>query len=163
MIKVILKGIKMIIKEVKKDLFTVSKDYALAHCISADFALGAGIAKEFDKRFNARQKLFNVSPASWIPRWDETKERFRGSSIILFSDYTFFNLVTKRDYWDKPTLTTIKNALIWMKEQCEDYYITKLAMPRIGCGLDKCDWSNVKPLIEEVFADTDIEIVVCSL
>lgn len=46
----------MIIKEVKKDLFTVSDDYALAHCISADFALGAGIAKEFDDLFDARQK-----------------------------------------------------------------------------------------------------------
>lgn len=47
----------MIIKEVKKDLFTVSDDYALAHCISADFALGAGIAKEFDRRFDARKKI----------------------------------------------------------------------------------------------------------
>ena len=153
----------MIIKEVKKDLFTVSKDYALAHCISADFKLGAGIARKFDELFDARQKLFNVFSKSFIPRWDKTQERFRGGSIILFSDYTFFNLVTKRNYWDKPTLTTIENALIWMKEQCEDYYITKLAMPRIGCGLDKCDWSNVKTLIEKVFADTNIEIVVCSL
>lgn len=42
----------MVLKEVNKDLFTVSKDYALAHCISADFKLGAGIAKEFDKRFD---------------------------------------------------------------------------------------------------------------
>ena len=153
----------MIIKEVKKDLFTVSKDYALAHCISADFKLGAGIAKEFDRLFDARQKLFSVFPGSWIPRWDKTQERFRGGSIILFGDRTFFNLVTKRNYWDKPTLTTIENALIWMKEQCENHYITKLAMPRIGCGLDKCDWSDVKPLIEKVFADTDLEIVVCNL
>ena len=37
----------MIIKKVKKDLFTMPDDYALAHCISADFALGAGIAKKF--------------------------------------------------------------------------------------------------------------------
>ena len=50
----------MIIKEVKKDLFTVSNDYALAHCISADFTLGAGIAKEFDKRFNCRIRLFKI-------------------------------------------------------------------------------------------------------
>lgn len=153
----------MTIKEVKKDLFTVSDDYALAHCISADFKLGAGIAKEFDKRFNARQKLFNAFLASWIPRWDKTPERFRGGSIILFGDYTFFNLVTKRNYWDKPTLTTIENALIWMKKQCEDHYITKLAMPRIGCGLDRQRWSDVKALIEETFKDTDIEILVCSL
>jgi hypothetical protein len=153
----------MIIKEVKKDLFTVSDDYALVHCISADFKLGAGIAKKFDELFDVRQKLFNVFPESWIPRWDKTQERFRGGSIILFSDYTFFNLVTKRNYWDKPTLTAIENALVWMKEQCEDHYITKLAMPRIGCGLDKQNWSDVKQLIEKVFADTDIEIVVCSL
>lgn len=39
----------MIIKEVKKDLFTVPKDYVLAHCISADFALGAGIANKINK------------------------------------------------------------------------------------------------------------------
>lgn len=153
----------MTIKEEKRDLFTMPSDYALAHCISADFKLGAGIARKFDELFDARQKLFNVLPGSWIPRWDKTQERFRGGSIILFSDYTFFNLVTKRNYWDKPTLTTIENALIWMKEQCEDHYITKLAMPRLWCGLDKQNWSDVKPLIEKVFADTNIEIVVCNL
>ena len=153
----------MKITEIKQDLFTMPNDYALAHCISADFKLGAGIARKFDELFDARQKLFNVFPASWIPRWDKTPDRFRGGSIILFSDYTFFNLVTKRNYWDKPTLTTIENALTYMKEQCEDHYITKLAMPRIGCGMDKRNWSDVKPLIEKVFADTDIEIVVCSL
>ena len=153
----------MIIKEEKRDLFTVSNDYALVHCISADFKLGAGIAKKFDRLFNARQKLFNVFPTSWMPRWDKTQEKFRGGSIILFSDYTFFNLITKRNYWDKPTLTTIENALIWMKEQCEDHCITKLAMPRIGCGLDRQKWENVRPLIEKVFADTDIEILICYL
>jgi len=31
----------------ERDLFTVPKDYYLYHCISADFALGAGIAKKF--------------------------------------------------------------------------------------------------------------------
>ena len=153
----------MTIKEEKRDLFTMPKDYALAHCISADFALGAGIAKKFDDLFDARQKLFNTFPKSWTPRWDKTQERFRGGVVVLFSDYTFFNLITKRNYWDKPTLKTIENSLIWMKERCEDLGITKLAMPRIGCGLDRQKWSDVKPLIEKVFADLDIEIVVCSL
>lgn len=153
----------MTIKEEKRDLFTVSNDYALVHCISADFKLGAGIAKEFDKKLNARQKLFRIFPESWTLRWDKTQERFRGSSIILFSDYIFFNLVTKRNYWDKPTLTTIENALFWLKKQCEDFYIEKLAMPKIGCGLDKQKWKDVRPLIEKVFADTDIKILICYL
>ena len=158
----------MIIKEVKKDLFTVSDDYALAHCVSADFALGAGIAKEFDKRFNLRNRLFSVFPKSWVPRWDKTKEKYRGGCVtigVLLQDPApyIFNLVTKRNYWDKPTLITIKNALIWLREQCEIYNIKKIAMPRIGCGLDRQDWSEVKKLIEEVFDDTDIKILVCSI
>ena len=37
----------MIYKEEKKDLFKVSSKYFLVHCISADFALGAGIAATF--------------------------------------------------------------------------------------------------------------------
>ena len=40
----------MTITGVKQDLFTVPKDYILVHCVSADFAMGAGIAKEFTKR-----------------------------------------------------------------------------------------------------------------
>ena len=42
--------------EVKQNLFSISKDYALAHCISADYALGSGIAKEFAKR-GVKQQL----------------------------------------------------------------------------------------------------------
>ena len=42
----------MRLTEVEKDLFSIDPQYSLAHCISADFALGAGIAKQFDTRFN---------------------------------------------------------------------------------------------------------------
>ena len=151
--------------EEKRDLFDVSEEYYLAHCISADFKLGAGIAKEFDRRFDCRERLFSVFPKSWIPRWDKTQERYRGCCVILgpmlYKPPFIFNLVTKRNYWDKPTLETIKNALLCMQEQCEVYSVKKLAMPRIGCGLDRQKWSDVKKIIEDVFWDTDIEIVVC--
>ena len=36
-----------------------------------------------------------------------------------------------------------------------------LAMPKISCGLDRCDWEDVEQIIREVFEDTDIEILVC--
>lgn len=34
-------------------------------------------------------------------------------------------------------------------------------MPRIGCELDKLNWDKVKEIIQEVFVDTDVEILVC--
>ena len=41
--------------------------------------------------------------------------------------------------------------------------IKKVAMPVIGCGLDKLEWYKVSGIIKEVFADTDIEILVCKV
>ena len=43
---------------------------------------------------------------------------------------------------------------------CEQLNVHKLGMPRIGCGLDRLQWSWVKSKIEEKFADTDIDIQV---
>ena len=47
----------MIYCEVYGDLFNVDKKYYLAHCISADFALGKGIAVEFNKRYDELLKV----------------------------------------------------------------------------------------------------------
>ena len=74
-----------------------------------------------------------------------------------------FNLVIKEKYWHKPTLETLKAALLDMKAYATNMQVDKIAMPRIGCGLDKLDWHNVKPMIEETFKDTPIEIMVCVL
>jgi len=152
----------MKITEIKQDLFTMPNDYALAHCISADFKLGAGIAKKFDRLFDVRQRLFYLCDGDYTKDWDDG---VKGDCLVIrvIEDHTIFNLITKRNYWDKPTLQTIEIALEKMKIICDVIGIEKVAIPRIGCGLDKQYWSDVKPLIEKVFADTDIEIVVCSL
>jgi hypothetical protein len=36
-------------------------------------------------------------------------------------------------------------------------------MPKIGYGLDRLQWGKTKEIIQEVFKDTDIEILVCHL
>ena len=148
----------MIYKEEYRDLFSVSDDYYLAHCISADFKLGAGIAVQFDKKYDCRNRLFELFSGSRVPYWDKLQDRFKG--MCVFTD-PVYNLITKRNYWDKPTLITIKNALSWMKEDCEIRGIKKIAMPMIGCGLDKLKWNDVSKIIKEVFEDTDVEILVC--
>ena len=50
-----------------------------------------------------------------------------------------------------------------MKLYCNTFKIKKLAMPIIGCGLDKLEWSKVKDLIIQVFKNMDIEILICYL
>ena len=135
----------------KKDLFTMPQGYYLAHCISADFALGAGIAKAFDSMYNMRFKLFRHYP----------DYEFNGGDAVLIDNV--FNLVTKRKCWHKPTYESLREALEMMKEQLDFLGATKLAMPRIASGLDRLEWDQVYDIICEVFEDMDIEIVICEI
>lgn len=141
----------MTITTVNKDLFTMDQGYYLAHCISADFALGAGIAKAFDSVYNMRFKLFRHYP----------DYEYNGGDAILIDNT--FNLITKNKCWHKPTYDSLREALEMMREQLEFLDVTKLAMPKIGCGLDKLSWCQVYDIICEVFEDMDIEIVICEI
>lgn len=141
----------MTITTEKRDLFTMPQGYYLAHCISSDFALGAGIAKTFDSVYNMRFKLFRNYP----------DYKYNGGDALLIANV--FNLVTKEKYWHKPTYDSLREALEIMKEQMDFVGATKLAMPKIASGLDRLNWSQVYDIICEVFEDTDIEIVICEL
>lgn len=141
----------MIIMTEKRDLFTVPQGYYLAHCISADFALGAGIAKTFDEVYNMRFKLFR--------EYDDYT--YDGGNALLIDNV--FNLVTKPKCYHKPRYDAVRKALETMKDIMEANAITKLAMPRIGCGLDKLSWDEVYKIICEVFEDTDVEILICEI
>lgn len=145
----------MIYKEEIRDLFSVSDDYYLAHCISADYALGAGIAVEFNKRFDMRKKLNEDAPdyLEYMQLYN-----LQGECVLI---ERVLNLITKEKYYHKPTYQSMTHALKCMKMVCEANDINKIAMPMIGCGLDRLQWDKVSKIIKEIFKDTKIEILVC--
>lgn len=145
----------MYFKEEVKDLFSISNDYYLVHCISADFALGAGIAKQFNQYFDMKNKLINKYHNLAIEDWD------KGNCGFCIKEDRVLNLITKRNYWLKPTYQTLQNALFSMKKIIIKNNIQKIVMPIIGCGLDRLEWGKVSKIIKDVFNDIDIEILVC--
>lgn len=142
----------------KRNLFTVPKDYILCHCISADFALGAGIAKKFAE-LGVKKELLELYK----------KDLWWGNGYALVCHYidsvrSVVNLVTKEKYYYKPTYQTLKESLVEMKHLYLvnfGEHASKIAMPKIGCGLDRLKWNDVEQIIKDVFADTDVEILVC--
>lgn len=142
-------------REEKRDLFSVPEDYYLAHCISADFAMGKGIAVEFNRRFDMKNKLKAHYP-DYLDQWQREKKR---SGCILAG--RVFNLITKERYFQKPTYETLRGALECMKALCVQKGVRRAAMPVIGCGLDRLAWEQVSAVIQDVFSDTGIEILVC--
>lgn len=146
----------MTLIEKNMDLFKLDSSYTLVHCISEDCAMGAGIAKVFDKKFKGMSKDILTTLV-----YNEL--RYPISIMFLGENQNVINMITKKEYWHKPTYKTFEIALDSVVEICKKYNITKLGMPKIGCGLDRLQWGKVKPMIEDKFKDLDIEIVVCSL
>ena len=144
---------------IQTDLFNVRESFTLAHCISGDYKMGAGIAKEFTRR-GVKAYLQTYHKADF-----QRKSEWQGSGYAIFTPVKgyngVFNLVTKERYFHKPTYATLRQALKDMRKQCEERRVTSLAMPQIACGLDKLDWQKVSDIIDEVFLDTDINIVIC--
>ncbi|MCM1165632.1 MAG: macro domain-containing protein [Lachnospiraceae bacterium] len=144
----------MTFTEEQGDLFAeeiMSEKYALCHCISSDFALGAGIAKAFAV-MGVKKELCEKYPKQW-----------QGGGYCLITEtngVTVGNLVTKERYFHKPTLETLRQSLENFKEQALKMNVSKIAMPKIGCGLDRLEWADVREIIQEVFADTDFIVKV---
>ena len=135
----------MTFTEIKGNLFDRKLEHPseyYVHCISGDYACGAGIAKEFNKRYNLSLRLLD------LPR----------TSCMVIDDV--ISLVTKLKYWQKPTYDSLSKALVDLKELCREILVKTLVMPKIGCGLDRLSWKNVKKMLKEIFEDTDINIEV---
>ena len=94
-------GIRLTYQEINGNLFDYYSRAFLAHCISADFALGKGIALEFDRRYDVKRKLklYNPNYLSWYK-----ENNIGGDAIIVDS---IINLVTKEKFYHKPTYRTL--------------------------------------------------------
>lgn len=142
-------------REIKGNLFDAPGDAYLVHCISADFALGAGIAVEFNKRFDERRLLKEKYP-TFMDIYHRLGLLGKTGTCIL--EGRVCNLVTKERYFHKPTLSSMRDALLNMKKKIpKDAH---LCMPTIGAGLDRLSWENVRKEIQDVFQDTDVTVTV---
>lgn len=135
-------------QEIKRDLFTVSNNYYLAHCISSDFAMSGGIAVIFDRKFNLKEQFKTMD-----------EELLVHPTCILIG--RVFNLITKSKVYHKPTYHDFTSAIKLMRDICIEKSITKIAMPKIGSGIDGLNWEKNREIINAAFNETDVEILIC--
>ena len=150
-------------KEVIGDLFQDKdeKDIIYIQCISADLAMGAGIAIEFNKYFNIKNNILEMKKEfiNTKTTWDIEIGQYIYATPVI-------NLVTKKRYWHKPKLEDLMLALDNAKECIEHLQTTntikikEIRLPKIGCGLDRLKWEDVKPKIIELSQYFDIDIAV---
>lgn len=132
-----------------------------AQCVSADFAMGKGIAVEFNAKFDCRNELLKMYRNTLSGVW-----RPSGPCIRFVRAGRVYCLVTKDRYWQKPTVGTLVLALESMRKDLreladkslEEGRRLTLVIPPLGCGLDRLDYAQVKQLVMASFADMDLDI-----
>ncbi|XP_026223480.1 ADP-ribose glycohydrolase OARD1 [Anabas testudineus] len=133
------------------NLFSCPGDEALAHCISEDCRMGAGIAVLFKRKFRGLEEL-------------KQQNKKTGECAVLRRGRRFvYYLITKKKASQKPDYDDLRRSLEDMKSHCVQCEVTRISMPRIGCGLDRLKWERVSEILEEVFKNTNISITVYSL
>ena len=132
----------MLYNEIKRNLFDIEVDY-YAHCISFDCKMGAGIAVPIAKKFHIRDGL--------------KRDKFGCPDCVKTGKV--YNLITKKKYYGKPTYETLRHSLMRMEQQIQNK--VSIGMPKIGCGLDRLQWCEVRNIIHDVFKNRNITIIVC--
>lgn len=155
----------MEIVEVKKDLLNVPNTYVVCHCISQDGAMGAGVASQICNE--------NKEIREFVKKEIKSKNIKVGYNVYYKNHQSgklVVNMITKKNYWDKSYkmkkgeyLSNLKSCLMNLKKYMKNHQISQLAMPKIGCGLDGCSWSGVRKIIEMVFQNEQVRILVCYL
>ena len=131
--------------EKRKSLFVAAHDYHLAHSISADYIPESGVSHEMFKRFHLTEFL-----------------RYAGEKTCpdCVGIGRIFTLVTTKNLGDEPTYDAVKQSITYMKQQCISENVKKLAMPRFHES-SSLGWTTIRGILDDVFGDTDIEILVC--
>ncbi len=136
-----------VIKEIHGDLFTTSDPTSsLAHCVAKDLGMGKGIAIFFKKKYGGVDELRSQDP------------QIGSVGILERNGIYIYYLVTKSRSSGYPTLSDLKKSLISMKNHAVRHGVKIISMPRIGSGLDRLDWADVKQTIFDVFNGTGIKI-----
>jgi hypothetical protein len=130
------------------DLFAADDKTALAHCVSVDLKMNAGIAAVFKQKFAHIEQLMKLKPQV-------------GKCYYLDDNLRkIFYLVTKLKYYDKPRYNDLKTCLQNLKECCDQLNVKKLTIPKFECGLDKLDLQKVSTLIDKTFKNARTKLTV---
>ena len=149
---------KPLLMEIQGSILEAKEDIIAQGCNCAG-ASGAGIAKyiakeypESDKKYKelCSKKQFNLGTVMFHEEKDKI-QAFCGTQ-----QYYGRYLKMDKDSIEK-RYQAIENCLLKIYEMAKKENLS-VALPRIGCGRARADWSRVKEIIEKIFHDHPVTI-----
>lgn len=150
------------VKYISNENLLKSAADALVNPVNCAGVMGKGLAKEFKKVFpecfppyeQACKRRQLVPGKLMLVRTIVQPDLFRlkRPAIVLFP--------TKLHWKDKSKLIWIEEGLLQLRKSYREWQLVSIAMPQIGCGLGGLNWDDVMKLIEKVFREEELELLV---
>ena len=137
-----------ILKTVYGDLFTCPPTSSMAHCVSQDLRMTRGIAHTFRTVFGRVGDLCSQSP------------QVGGVVYLTHHSRFIYYLVTKEHFYQKPQLDDYFAALHSLRDLILSHNVTELAIPQLGCGLDRISIPIFFSSLRSIFCGDSIIITV---
>jgi O-acetyl-ADP-ribose deacetylase (regulator of RNase III) len=138
-------------KAIIGDLFA-SQTQTLVNTVNCVGVMGKGVAEQFKARYP--------------DMFDDYKRRTDRRHVRLGEPYLYvsasgariINFPTKA-HWRSPSrLADIEKGLDYLAAHVEEWGITSLALPPLGCGNGGLDWSEVGPLVYRKLARLPVDV-----
>lgn len=126
-------------EEVNKDMFDLPPYYNICYGIPADLSLGSDTARRLDNYYHIVDKIS-----------DKFDERCAGETIWIRN---LFLLMIANKKYEPITMDNLEHCIEDLAQYCINEEISYLAMPFIGCGKGKLDWTDVRTMIIKVFVE----------
>ena len=131
----------------------------IVYTVSKDWAMSKGFALMLCKKFpDLRQHC------KWQVEVNDRNGNTINQNVLQYIapslGHQIFSLITKEKYISKPTMEGITTALFELHNILLKQNISCIAMPKIACGLDKMDCSEISALLYNVFNSSGIKIYV---
>ncbi|MBP86247.1 MAG: Appr-1-p processing protein [Planctomycetaceae bacterium] len=123
---------------------------ALVNTVNCVGVMGRGIAAQFKKRFEENFKVYKKACDAG---------ELRPGMMLVYDSGKFLNPryvinFPTKDHWRANSkIEDIESGLQALVEVVRSRNIKSIAVPPIGCGLGGLDWSEVRPRIENAFAE----------
>ena len=131
-------------------LVIISMRHLILYIKSQDLSMKKGIAIRFVEKFDKISELKKQNKKVGEIAYLKVKNRF-----IIY-------LITKSKFSEKPKYEIVFNVFVRVKKFCLIHNLKKLAMPRIASGLDKFKWQTISNMINYIFYDTKVNILIFS-
>ncbi len=150
---------------IKGDIFTTNAQ-AIAHGANCEGIMNAGLAKKIKELYPPMYREYvSICNSGLI---NPGNIHFYYSNSIQPSIVNMFTQKTiiegaKLEYIGQCLDELLENYSKWKLRKDSKWKVKTIAMPRIGTGLGKLKWNEVKLLIEKKLSQSELEIKIYNL